>query len=100
VPPGGGSPQVVISGVTYHPFGGVKEFTYGNSQTYSRTYDLDGRIAGFTLPGQSHTVSFDAASRITGASFIPNPAQSITYGYDNLDRLTSAVTPLTTFGYA
>ena len=97
--PAGGSLQTVVSGVTYHPFGGVSGFTYGNGQTYSRTIDLDGRIAGFTLGGVAQTVTFDAASRITGQSYFPNPAQALTYGYDVLDRLTSVVTPTTTSGF-
>ncbi|HEV8645109.1 MAG TPA: hypothetical protein VGR01_06030, partial [Burkholderiales bacterium] len=40
--PAGGSAQTVVSGVTYHPFGGAKSFTFGNGQTTSRTFDLDG----------------------------------------------------------
>jgi YD repeat-containing protein len=97
--PSGGSAQTVVSSVTYHPFGGVKGFTYGNGQTYSRTFDLDGRISGFTLNGVAHTVSFDAASRITGQTYFPNNAQSVTYGYDALDRLTSTLTPTTNTSY-
>jgi YD repeat-containing protein len=98
-PAGGGSAQAVVHSVVYHPFGGVRGFTYGNGQTYSRTYDLDGRISGFTLPGQSHSLTYDADSRITGATYLANPAQSNTYGYDSLDRLTSAITQLTTYGF-
>jgi RHS repeat-associated protein len=49
----------------------------------------------------SQRLTFDAASRITAATYFPVPAQSNTYGYDNLDRLTSAVMPTTShsFGY-
>jgi RHS repeat-associated protein len=99
--PAGGSGQTVVSGVTYHPFGGARAFTFGNAQTHSRTFDLDGRISGFTLAGTAMSVTFDAASRVTGATYFPVPAQSNTYGYDNLDRLTSAVMPTTShsFGY-
>jgi YD repeat-containing protein len=97
--PAGGSAQVVVSGVTYQPFGGVKGFTYGNGQTYTRTIDLDGRIAGFSLGGVAQTVAFDAASRITGQSYFPNPGQPVTYGYDLLDRLTSTLTPTTASGF-
>ncbi|HEX4986923.1 MAG TPA: DUF6531 domain-containing protein [Burkholderiales bacterium] len=97
--PAGGSAQTVVSGVTYHPFGGVAGFTFGNGETYSRSYDLDGRIAAFTLAGQSQSVIFDAASRITGQSYFPNNAQSVTYGYDDRDRLISATTPVDTYGF-
>ena len=97
--PSGGSVQTVVSGVTYHPFGGAKGFTYGNGQAYSRTHDLDGRIAGFTLGGSAQTITFDAASRITGSTYFPNPAQSVIYDYDNLDRLITANTPTTNAGF-
>ena len=97
--PSGGSPATVISSVTYHPFGGAKGWTFGNSQTYSRTFDLDGRISGFTLGGTSMAVTFDAASRITGQTYFPVPANSVSYGYDNWDRVTSTVTPSTIYGF-
>ncbi len=97
--PSGGSAATLVSGVTYHPFGGINGLTFGNGQTYSRSYDLDGRVSGFTLGGSAQTVSFDAASRVTGSTYFPNTAQSVTYGYDNLDRLTSTVTPGTTYGF-
>ena len=41
--------QVVVQGVTYQPFGGVKGYTLGNGQVYGRTIDQDGRIASYTL---------------------------------------------------
>jgi YD repeat-containing protein len=88
-----GQTQVVVQNVAYHPFGGVKSFTLGNGQIYSRTIDLDGRIASYSLGGTSYAISFDAASRITGIG-------ANTYGYDDLDRLTSAVLPSSSFGYS
>jgi YD repeat-containing protein len=89
----GGQSQVVVQNVAYHPFGGVKSFTLGNGQIYSRSIDLDGRIASYTLGGTSYALTFDAASRITGIG-------ANTYGYDSLDRLTSAVLPSSNFGYS
>ncbi len=76
--PSGGSAATVLSSVTYHPFGGAKGWTFGNSQTYSRTFDLDGRISGFTLGGTAMSVTFDAASRITGQTYFPVPANTVT----------------------
>jgi RHS repeat-associated protein len=98
--PSGGSAATVLSSATYHPFGGVAGWTFGNSQTYARTYDLDGRVSGFTLAGTAMSLTFDAASRITGQSWFPNSANTVTYGYDNWDRLTSTLTPNTTYGFA
>ena len=84
---------VLVQNVSYHPFGGVKGFTLGNGQVYSRSIDQDGRIASYTLGSTSYSLTFDAASRITGIG-------GNTYGYDNLDRLTSAVLSSSNFGYS
>ena len=84
---------VVVQNVQYHPFGGAKSWTLGNGQIYSRTIDQDGRIASYTIGGTSNAIAFDAASRITGIS-------TSTYGYDSLDRLTSAILPSSNFGYS
>jgi YD repeat-containing protein len=91
--------QNVVTNVTYHPFGGVKAYTLGNGQVYIRGVDLDGRIASYTLGSQSFAIGYDAASRIIFISDIGNPANSNTYGYDELDRLTAAVLPGTPYAY-
>jgi YD repeat-containing protein len=91
--------QVIVQNVQYRPFGGVAAFTLGNGQTYARGYDQDGRIANYTLGTQSFAVGYDAASRITSLADLGNPANGGAYGYDNLDRLTSALTPMTAYGY-
>jgi YD repeat-containing protein len=94
--------DVVVQNVQYHPFGGVKGYTLGNGQVYSRTVDHDGRIASYTLGATSYAITFDAGSRITGITQAGNPSNANTYGYDSLDRLTSAVLPgatLFSYGY-
>lgn len=45
-------------------------------------------------------MGYDAASRIGFLSDLANPANSNTYAYDALDRLTQAVTPGTPFAYS
>jgi YD repeat-containing protein len=90
----------VVSNVAYHPFGGVKSYTLGNGEQYTRSIDLDGRIASYTLGAQSFAIGYDAASRIAFISENGNPSNSNTYGYDALDRLTSAATQTTGYGYA
>jgi YD repeat-containing protein len=98
----GDQPQTVVSGVTYHPFGGVKSYTLGNTQVYMRGIDLDGRITSYTLGSESFAIGYDLASRIEFISrFQPaTPPNINTYGYDNLDRLTSATLPTTPYTYA
>ncbi len=83
----------LVTQVLYQPFGPAQALTYGNGQVYRRSFDLDGRIASFTLGSQTQAISYDAASRITAIADAANPATGNTYGYDTLDRLTSYVSP-------
>jgi len=92
--------QTVVQNVQYHPFGGAKSWTLGNGQIYSRTIDLDGRIASYSLGGANYAIRFDAASRINCIAQDCSPAVPNIYGYDNLDRLTSAVLPGSNFAYS
>ncbi len=85
--------QVVAQNVQYHPFGGAKSWTLGNGQIQARSIDLDGRIASYTLGATSYAIGFDAASRITSIG-------ANSYGYDALDRLTSAILPSSNFAYS
>lgn len=94
-----GQSNTVVQGVTYHPFGGVKGFTLGNGQSYTRGYDQDGRIASYTLGASQFAIGYDDVSRITFISDLGNPANSNTYAYDALDRLTQAILPSTPFAY-
>ncbi|ATQ78609.1 type IV secretion protein Rhs [Massilia violaceinigra] len=96
---------VLLNNITYAPFGGTTGWKWGNSTEASenkhvRTYDLDGRISSYTLGSPSangvvRTVIYDAASRIKGYTHVgtgtaPSPASlNQTFGYDELDRLTS-----------
>jgi YD repeat-containing protein len=97
--PQNGAQQLVASAIAYQPFGGVKSYTLGNGQSYARGFDLDGRIAGYNLGTQSFAIGYDAASRIRFITDAANPANTNTYDYDNLDRLTSAVLPNLPFAY-
>jgi YD repeat-containing protein len=97
--PNGGSTRAIAAGITYHPFGGVKGFTLANGQTYARTYDQDGRAATYTLGGTAYTIGYDAASRIAFITETANPPNTNTYGYDNVDRLTSATLPASVYGF-
>jgi RHS repeat-associated protein len=89
----------VISGVTYEPFGGVNGWTWGDSSTVSRSFNGDGVISQIVTAGVTLAYSFDNANRITGISDSSNSALTWTYGYDVLDRLTSATTSAITDGW-
>jgi RHS repeat-associated protein len=98
--PPGGAAEFLASNVTYHPFGGVKGYTLGNGQVYTRSIDLDGRISSYTLGSRTFALGYDAASRIEFISDTAVPANSNSYAYDALDRLTGATTPATPYAYS
>src|SRR5207249_821869 len=70
--------QTVLTGATYFPFGPVQGWTWANGQVYRRTYDVDGRV-------ETVTTGPDTATFGSG---------SWQFGYDSLNRLTSATLPL------
>ena len=77
--------QAILSGATYAPFGSVQGWTWANGQAYQRGYDLDGRVATVT----------------TGPDSTAFGSGSWMFGYDSLNRLsTAALPPGDAFGYA
>ena len=94
-----GVTQALVTQVIYRPFGPVQSVVFGNSQTYTRSFDLAGRLTGYTLNNQMQTVSYDKSSRITAISDAGNAANNATYGYDALDRLTSYLTSISSLSY-
>ena len=77
--------QLVLGGVEYLPFGGVKAWIWANGQRYRRDFDADGRIAALTL----------------GPDTLSYGSEAWTFGYDALNRLTSALLPQgESLGYA
>lgn len=89
----GGSPETVASNIAWEPFGPLAALTHGNGLAQLRTYDTDGRLTEIevdTLFTRSYT--YDGASRITAITD-STPANSETYVYDEVDRLTEASGP-------
>jgi len=80
--------QVRLSGIQYHPFGAPRAWSWGNGATYTRTYDLDGRLSTFKLGSAMRTLVYDEAGRIKQMLDSADPAYNRLYGHDPLDRLT------------
>lgn len=95
-----GQRKLLLSAVQYHAFGGVKTFTYGNGQTYTRNIDQDGRTSSYSLAAQQWLIGYDAAGRISFQADAGNAANTATYAYDPADRLTQALLPNASLGYA
>jgi YD repeat-containing protein len=83
----------LLTQVTYEPFGEVNKWTWGNGTITTRTHDTDGKTTQIQTGGETYNYSYDNASHITGIANVSNPALSWTYGFDTLDRLTSAAKP-------
>lgn len=80
--------NLLLSNIVYQPFGEPKSWVWGNGQAYTRSFDLDGRLKTHPLGGNTRTLTYDAASRITNTTDT-NPVYNRTYDYDALSRLTS-----------
>jgi len=81
--------NALLSQVLYQPFGPVSGWTWANNTNEARSYDHDGNITNLES-AEGFTYSYDSAFRIAGITDSDNGALSQSYGYDLLDRLTSA----------
>jgi RHS repeat-associated protein len=79
----------ILSNVLYQPFGSTRGWTWGNSTLAVREYDTDGKITDIDSAGLK-AYTYDDAFRITGITDASSPNLSQAYGYNLLDRLTSA----------
>jgi RHS repeat-associated protein len=91
----------VATGLSYAPFGGLKSLTYGNALSRSIGYDTQYRIASLqTGAVQNLGYGFDNNGNITAITDLLNGSNSKTYGYDALDRLSSASGPWGSIGWS
>jgi YD repeat-containing protein len=95
----GGQVRTLATAIARHPFGGIRQLTNGAGQLLTWGQDTDGRPSSYTLGNQTWQIAYDTASRIAAQTNINAPAQTASYGYDPLDRLTQAVLPSVTHGY-
>ncbi len=80
--------NLLLSNITYQPFGEPKSWTWGNNQAHVRSFDSDGRLKTHRVGSDTRTLTYDAASRITQTTDT-NPVTNRSYDYDALDRLIS-----------
>ena len=78
--------QILISSITYEPFGPVSGWTWSSGMPHDRTFDQRGQLVSHSLGTDTRTLTYDLAGRITG---IVDSAHDMDYGYDALSRLTS-----------
>jgi RHS repeat-associated protein len=90
----------LVSGLTYNPFGGPKGLTNGFGGTVN---NQAGECDCVTVsnPGQprERTYGYDANRNLTSITGTTTPSYSQTFGYDELNRLSSASGRYGTIGY-
>lgn len=97
--PNQGTSTVVASNASYFPNGALKQFTYGNGIVHTMTQNarqLPSRSTDGTVLDLG--TSFDANGNVASVTDYATGKQTKTMGYDALDRLTSATSPM--FGTA
>ncbi len=89
--PAGGTTQVLLKQATYHPFGSVAGWNYGNNrsllrpvnQNYQPTAIYDSAVGGLSIG-----LAYDPVGNLTHLTSATNPVPLISFGYDALSRLT------------
>ena len=83
------------SGLTYFPDGEVKDFVYGNGAVYAAEKNTRQLVSNFSygqgaMPLISEDYAYDANGNITSVADLANGPRNKSFGYDALNRLTSA----------
>lgn len=80
--------EVLLTQATYHPFGPIAGWVYGNGRVMQRNVDLDYRPTSIQggPGGLDLTYGYDAVGNLTSLSSGSPPPME--YGYDALGRLT------------
>jgi YD repeat-containing protein len=83
------------TGVTYFPNGEVKSFSYGNGALYAADQNDRQLLRNFTYGTSgalavSEDYSYDANGNITSVADLVDGRRTKSFGYDDLNRLTSA----------
>jgi len=88
-----GATTTLASNAQYHPFDRLKSYQDGANRIHTYPMDQDGRLTSYLAGTQSWLINYDAASRLTSQTSSNKASNTISYGYDTLDRLTSATLP-------
>ncbi len=97
---------VIAWNMAYRPFGPLESFSFGNGLDVTLGYDLDGRLtdidtgpAGAAPTVQDLAYVYDDANNILSIADALDLTRDQGFGYDQLNRLTSATGLYGTLGY-
>lgn len=86
-----GVEQTVVSNIQYEPYGGIKNWTYGNGLTRQSNYDKDYRLISINTPNiQNLTHSYNANNWVTRITDTLDSKRTTSNTYDVLGQLTQA----------
>ncbi|HKO57511.1 MAG TPA: DUF6531 domain-containing protein, partial [Thermoanaerobaculia bacterium] len=93
----------LVTGATYLPFGPMTSLSFGNGTTKTMSYDAryrptENKLTGPSGPIADYLYASDAAGNITQIHDALDPAYDRDFGYDELNRLTSASTGSSLWG--
>ncbi|RZI62657.1 MAG: RHS repeat protein [Rubrivivax sp.] len=104
-PNASGTAQPLISDIQWEPFGPVRSWQMqmtSGTKLQERVFDQYGRLVRYPLGAVVRDITYDAADRIvsythldatSGQSTAAAQAMNQSFGYDELGRLTSIITP-------
>lgn len=83
--------QTIVNNVTYEPYGGIKNWAYGNGLSRQANYDQDYRLIGITASGvQNLSHQYNANNWITQINNGLDNNKTTSYNYDLLGQLNLA----------
>ena len=74
----------VLSGATYDPFGPVNGWTWGDTTTRTRSFDLRGLETSHSLAADTRTLGYNSAGELTT---LDDTRHDLDFDYDALGRL-------------
>lgn len=83
-----GQTVVLAKDILYAPFGDVQSLTFGNGESFVRTYGLDGLVSSFSVQGLLQKVGYDAGGKITSIAAADDTVIE-SFLYDAAGRLTT-----------
>jgi len=87
-----GSGVTYLPSITYHNTGALDLVTFANGVTTDHSIDERNRLTGIVTPGLMNIgIGYDYASNVETWTDYLSPGKSRSFGYDDLDRLTSAI---------
>lgn len=88
------TPRILISNISYRPFGGIERFHFGNGMLREIQSDLSYRTTGINLTSNDAPIraeyQYDSKSNILSINDLVDVQKSQTFGYDNANRLLAA----------